>query len=150
MLMNLSFYIYTSLFFFLDIIFYGLLQKKIVHLTLCFYSIYVFHTRSNVPIIFLLLLITLEGFLDIPFFGAQLIYLLPITFLSLLIRYYVQSSSIVAILAILIFCLFCNYALLLYLNSIDIIFDYGKLYELIIHCCLTIGFLKLLIKKIEI
>lgn len=142
---TLSFYLYSLLFFFLDIILYGLLQKKIIHIVLCIFSIFIFRTSSKNIVIFLMLLLTLEGLLDMYVYGIPLFYLIPITFLAVLTRAVLQHYSTIPLYIALIACLFSHTFFLGYFNTAPRL-SYYTFYEIFANMILLFVFLKFLFK----
>lgn len=81
-----NFYIYSFIFFFLDIAVHGLLQEKFLHILLCFYSISIFQFCSKARILFLVFLLSIQGFLVSGYYGVSLAYLVPLTGIIMLVN----------------------------------------------------------------
>lgn len=118
MITNATFYLYTVLFFFLDILLYSLLQKKMIYFLFCFYSFFIFQSSSFLKIVFLLFFLTLESFFDLYGYGVSLFYLLPVTFLVLLVRPLVHSYSMIPSIGAFLICFICHHSLVAFWSSL--------------------------------
>jgi hypothetical protein len=144
MLINTSFYI-PSLFFFLEIFLHAFLQKKVLHLLLCLYSIYIFHRGSLHQIIFILFLITLSDFVMFSVYGASLIFLIPLSFLVYFIRSLLEPTSNFPLYITLLLSMLCR-LLLCWFFWPHMSLRYYTFYELCANIIVLSIFLKFLFK----
>jgi hypothetical protein len=143
MIINTLFYFDIVLFFFLDIILYGFLEKKIFHFLLCFYTFFIFRVSSPLQTFFLIFLLTLEGLLEISFYGTTLLYLLPITIFVHMIRSQLQPYSVIPLHIIFMLFYLFNYLLKSFFTSGGIQLGYYIYYELCANIVVLSIFLKL-------
>ncbi len=145
MLLNLPFYFYSLLLFIIDIFFHGFFQKKIVHLLLCFYCVYIFKNSTNFNIFFLIFLLTIEGFLTTHCYYVVLLYLIPITLFIVIIRSIIKPYLFLPQSITFTVCLASHYYLLSYFTQSRSVQSY-TFYEICGNLLVLLIFLKFLYK----
>ncbi len=108
---NILFYGYALLFFFLDIILYGFFEKKFFCFLLSYYSIALLGSFKFPSIIFLSVLIAAELFLEIDHFGIALLPLIIISAIIFYLRPYLYEDACIPIYMVFVCVLLFTYFL---------------------------------------
>lgn len=102
------FYIFSLLFFVVDIFCYSFFEKQIFYFLLCFFILYIYEEEKQLDkLIIVCLLISLESSLNYGQFGSQLLCLIPISLIAYFAQKLLYATSIQPYLT-LISCIFAQ------------------------------------------
>lgn len=76
------FYPLALILFLLDVCCFSFMEKQLVYMLLCFFCIQLYAEKSTTRLSFLAILISLESLLYFGKFGVQLVYLIPLIYIS--------------------------------------------------------------------